>query len=218
MNLSPTKILPANYRLHRRLSILDRKSLILLNVWGIGIFLIASIFFPLLAAWLTAEGEPAGASLETTGWVGIASFLGLLLAVMLVMIILHEGLHGLFFWLFTREKPKFAFKGFYAYAAMPDWYFPKKDYLITALAPLVGITLVSVIGLALLPGWADAALVWLLILNTSGAVGDLWIASALLRAPASVLGRDAGDCSELFIPEDLLTTENKEYTDSRGDS
>ena len=77
---------------------------------------------------------------------------------MLVMIVLHEGLHGLFFWLFTREKPKFAFKGFYAYAAMPDWYLPKKEYLITALAPLVGITLLGVLGLALLPGWADAAL------------------------------------------------------------
>ena len=172
MSLSPTKTLPEHYRLHRRLTILDRKSLILLNVWGIVIFLVLSIFFPLLAGWLRAEGEPAGASLEMTGWVGIVSFLGLLLGVMLVMIVLHEGLHGLFFWLFTREKPKFAFKGFYAYAAMPDWYFPKKEYLITALAPLVGITLLSITGLALLPGWADAALVWLLILNTSGAVGD----------------------------------------------
>jgi hypothetical protein len=200
MSLSPTKTLPENYRLLRRLSILDRKSLILLNVWGIVVFLVASIFFPLLAGWLRVEGEPSGASLEMTGWVGIASFLGLLLGVMVVMIVLHEGLHGFFFWLFTREKPKFAFKGFYAYAAMPDWYFPKMEYLISALAPLVGLTILSVIGLALLPGWADAALVWLLILNTSGAVGDLWIAWALLRAPAGVLGRDAGDCSELYIP------------------
>jgi len=213
MSLSPTKTLPEHYRLHKRLTILDRKSLILLNVWGIGIFLVASIFFPLLAGWLHAEGEPAGVSLEMTGWVGIVSFLALLLGVMLVMLVLHEGLHGLFFWLFTREKPKFAFKGFYAYAAMPDWYMPKKEYLITALAPLVGITFISVIGLALLPGWADAALVWLLILNTSGAVGDLWIASALLHAPAGVLGRDAGDCSELFVPEILLTTENTEFTE-----
>lgn len=207
MSLSPAKTLPENYRLHKRLSIHDRKSLILLNVWGIGIFLVASIFFPLLAGWLRAEGEPAGVSLEMTGWLGIAAFLGLLLAVMLVMLVLHEGLHGLFFWLFTREKPKFAFKGFYAYAAMPDWYFPKKEYLITALAPLVGITVLSVIGLALLPGWADSALVWLLILNTSGAVGDLWIAAALLRAPAGVLGRDAGDCSELFVPDNSFSTD-----------
>jgi len=200
MSISPTKILPEQYRLHKRLTILDRKSLILLNVWGIGIFLVASIFFPLLAGWLSAEGEPAGVSLEMTGWLGITAFLGLLLGVMLVMLVLHEGLHGLFFWLFTREKPKFAFKGFYAYAAMPDWYLPKKEYLITALAPLVGITFFGVTGLALLPGWADAALVWLLILNTSGAVGDLWIVWALLRAPAGVLGRDAGDSSELFVP------------------
>ena len=66
--------------------------------------------------------------------------------------------------------------------------------------------MLSVLGLALLPGWADPPLVWLLILNTSGAVGDLWIVSALVRAPAGVLGRDAGDCSELFVPDNSLST------------
>ena len=83
---------------------------------------------------------------------------------------------------------------------MPDWYLPRREYLASALAPLVGITVLSVLGLVLLSGWADAPLVWLLVLNTSGAVGDMWIVLALLRAPAGVLGRDCGDSSELFVP------------------
>ncbi len=201
MSLTPTKTLPENYRLHRRLTINDRKNMILLNIWGIGIFVGASVFFPLLASWLSAAGDQPVKILKLSGWVEIVSFIGLLLGVILVMLVVHEGLHGVFFWLFTRERPKFAFKGFYAYAAMPDWYMPKKEYLITALAPLAGITLLSVIGLALLPGWADEALVLLLILNTTGTVGDLWIVWAVLGAPADVLDRDTGDCSELFVPD-----------------
>lgn len=201
MNLIPTKTLPENYRLFKRLDILERKNLILVNIWGVAIFLMSSLFFPLLAGWLSNKGETWSASMDMNGLVAVLSFLGLILGVTVVMIVLHEGLHGLFFWLFTKARPKFAFKGFYAYAALPDWYLPRPHYLTTALAPLVGITLLCVAGLALLPGWADAPLVWMLILNTSGAVGDGWIVWALLHAPAGVLGRDAGDCSELFIPQ-----------------
>lgn len=196
----PTRDLPENYILHRKLSLLDRKSLILVNIWGIGLFLVSAVFFPLLSGWLSKPGEPT-ASGELHGLSGAAGFIGLLLGVMVVMIVLHEGLHGVFFWLYTKARPKFAFKGFYAYAAMPGWYLPRREYLVTALAPLAGITLLGVLGLALLPGWADPPLVWLLILNTSGAVGDLWIVWALLRAPAGVLGCDNGDSSELFVPD-----------------
>ncbi len=199
MTLIPTKTLPDGYALHRRMSLLDKKSLILVNLWGAGLFLASAVFFPLLAGWLTPRREPA-ASIEMNGLAGAAGFIVLLAGVMAVMIVLHEGLHGLFFWLYTHAKPKFAFKGFYAYAAMPGWYLPRREYLVTALAPLVGITVLGVLGLALLPGWADPPLIWLLILNTSGAVGDLWIVWALLRAPSGVLGCDNGDSAELFVP------------------
>jgi hypothetical protein len=194
-----TNTLPQNYRLHRRLDIKERKNLILMNIWGAVLFLASAVFFPLLAGWLGAEGDP-GTGFELAGVGGIAALLGMLLVVSAVMIVIHEGLHGLCFWYYTRERPRFAFKGFYAYAAMPGWYLPRRQYLISALAPLVGITLLGVAGLALLPRWADSPLVWLLILNTSGAVGDLWIAWELLRAPRGVLGMDYGEHSELYVP------------------
>jgi len=200
MKLIPTKTLPEGYTLYRTMSLLNRKSLILVNIWGAGLFLASAVFFPVLAGWLTPPGEHA-VYIQLDGLAGAAGFVGLLLGVMVVMIVLHEGLHGLFFWLYTHARPRFAFKGFYAYAAMPGWYLPRCEYLVTALAPLVGITLLGVLGLALLPGWADPPLIWLLILNTSGAVGDLWIAWALLRAPAGVMGCDNGDSAELFVPE-----------------
>lgn len=200
MKPKPTKNLPDNYVLHRKLSLLDRKSLILVNLWGFALFVVSAVFFPLLARWLSGA-ENTNTDFMAIGRTGIAGFIGLLVGVTVVMIVVHEGLHGLFFWLYTHEKPRFAFKGFYAYAAMPGWYLPRREYLITALAPLVGITVLGVLGLALLPGKADAPLLLLLILNTSGAVGDLWIAGALLRAPAGVLGSDSGDSAELYVPE-----------------
>jgi hypothetical protein len=199
MSLKSTKTLPENYRLYRTLTLLERKNLIMVNIWGVVLFLASAVIFPLAAGWLSESGD-VGTMRELKGIAGVAGFIGMLLAVMAVMIVLHEGLHGLFFWLFTRERPKFAFKGFYAYAAMPGWYFPRQEYLTTALAPLVGITVLGIAGLALLPGWADTPLIWLLILNTSGAVGDLWIAWALVRAPSDVMGQDNGDSSELFLP------------------
>ncbi len=199
MQQTPTKSLPENYRPYRELSLLDRRSLILVNLWGVVIFVFGALFFPRLAYWLRMPGE-SGAGSILGGSTSIAGFIVMLLAVTAVMLVVHEGLHGLFFWYFTRERPRFAFKGYYAYAAMPDWYLPRREYLASALAPLVGITVLSVLGLVLLSGWADAPLVWLLVLNTSGAVGDMWIVLALLRAPAGVLGRDCGDSSELFVP------------------
>ncbi len=200
MKTTASKTLPQNYRLYRRLDIKTRKNLILMNVWGAVLFLASAVVFPLLAGWLGTENDP-GTGFELAGVGGIAALLGMLLVVTAVMIVIHEGLHGLCFWYYTRERPRFAFKGFYAYAAMPGWYLPRRQYLISALAPLVGITLLGVLGLALLPRWADSPLVWLLILNTSGAVGDLWIAWELLRAPKDVLGMDYGDRSDLYAPE-----------------
>ena len=199
MKPKPTKNLPDNYVLHRKLCLLDRKSLILVNLWGVALFVGSAVLFPRVARWLSGAVN-TNTEFILTGLTGIAGFIGLLVGVTVVMIVVHEGLHGVFFYWFTHDMPKFAFKGFYAYAAMPGWYFPRREYLITALAPLVGITALGVLGLALLPSWADAPLVWLLILNTSGAVGDLWIAGALLRAPAGVLGCDSGDSAELYVP------------------
>ena len=92
--MKPTKTLPENYSLYRRLNILDRKSLILVNVWGVVLFLASAVFFPLLAGWLSKTGT-VGSNIEINGLAGIASLLGLLLVVMVVMIVLHEGLHGL---------------------------------------------------------------------------------------------------------------------------
>ena len=108
--LKPTKTLPENYQLHRRLNILDRKSLILVNVWGVVLFLASAVIFPVVAGWLSNSAD-VGTARELNGIAGVAGFIGLLLGVMVVMLVLHEGLHGLFFWLFTRREAQVCLQG-----------------------------------------------------------------------------------------------------------
>ena len=201
MQNTSVRDLPPNYTLLRKLDIREGKALLWMNLLGLTLFILAWIVFARLAN-LAHPGSLDGSfSISAKGLLDLLAFVGLLLAVTVVMLVLHEGFHGLCFWLFTRARPVFAFKGFYAYAAAPDWYLPREQYLITGLAPLVGITaLFTALMFALPAGWTRA-LFWMLVLNTSGAAGDLWMVWALLRSPADLLARDRGEVLEIFAPE-----------------
>lgn len=198
MNLDPTLALPQEYSLVKRLDIREKKSLILINMLGV-VLLIASWFlFTKLVYWIRPELGNKTLFFSMQGILDTLVFLGILLLVTAVMLFFHEGLHGVCFWAFTKTHPRFAFKGFYAYAAAPDWYLPKGKYLVTALTPLAGITLtclalIAFVNLSWLP-----ALLWMLVLNTSGSVGDIWVAITLMRTPAEVYVRDSGDIVEFY--------------------
>ena len=192
--------LPGDYQLTRSIDLRKHSSLLLwLNLVGFGLLLLFAWLFFWLAARLRAPVEP-GVSISDippSGWV---TFLTIVLALVAVLF-LHELVHGAFFWLITRSRPRFGLKITYAYAAAPDWYIARNPYLAVGLAPLVLITLV---GVALLP-WLPAALVlpWVLALalNASGSVGDLYIIGWLLARPASALVNDHGDSIHFFLPE-----------------
>lgn len=201
MKNTSVRNLPPNYTLLRKLDIRDGKALLWMNLLGVALFVLAWIVFARLAN-LAHPGSLSGSfSVSAKGLPHLLAFVGMLLAVTVVMLVLHEGLHGLCFWLFTRARPVFAFKGFYAYAAAPDWYLPKGQYLITGLSPLLGITVLCVALMFLLPAGWTRALFWMLVLNTSGAAGDLWMVWALLRSPADLLAHDRGDVLEIYAPE-----------------
>ncbi len=125
-------------------------------------------------------------------------FLLSLLGLTYLMVFLHEAVHGLFFWLFTREWPLFGLKRSYAYAAAPAWYLPRGPMLVTGLAPLLLLTVAGLLLMLFLPvGWLPALLL-VITLNAAGAVGDLVTAVLLLREPATVLANDQGDVMRLY--------------------
>jgi len=116
----------------------------------------------------------------------------LILVVMVITIVFHELVHGLLFWFFARHKPEFGVGRGYAFAAMPDWYFPKHQYLVIGLGPLVGLTL---LGMAII---AFAPLTWLGLVNAGGALGDLYVCWRIAREAEDVWVKDIGDGFQVY--------------------
>jgi Putative zincin peptidase len=103
----------------------------------------------------------------------------------------HELVHAAFVRVFGG-RPRFGagMKGGmpYLYVTDPGRRFGRNRFLAIALAPLV---LIDAAALALLvwnPSWSWAAPA--LVANTSGAVGDLWVAALLIRFPSGVQVED----------------------------
>ena len=200
--MHPLKTLPENYRIARKLDLSsDRRALLLLNLLGLVLIVISGGAFIALLVWLrpldaiqVLSGAPEGAAAKVA--LGAA-----IIAAFILLVVLHEAVHGLFFWIVTGAKPCFGFKGVYAYAAAPDWYLPRGPYLLTCLAPLIILTPVGIAVLALAPQpWLVPAL-FFLAMHTGGAGGDLYMAVLLLGQPANLLALDEGDSFTLYLPE-----------------
>ena len=194
----PTKSLPEKFTPVWQFDIHSKKDLLVVNLLGFVIFILSWIGFAALAKVLRPEADSSSILFSTNDFKKILLWFVTILLVTAIMVVVHEAFHGIFFWLFTRSRPKFAFKGFYAYAAAPDWYIPRWRYVLIGLAPLGGITLLGIMGLAWLPAWMIVPSLWLLVLNTSGAVGDLWVVVALLFQRSSIYVKDSGDLIEFF--------------------
>ncbi|MCX8103033.1 MAG: DUF3267 domain-containing protein [Candidatus Bipolaricaulota bacterium] len=128
----------------------------------------------------------------------------LLLAFLLVFIlIVHEGFHGLAFLLVGRDRPGFKLRFgasiLYAYAtancALSRWRF-----IIVGLTPLVGITVGGILIWNLVPSWAPW-IYFVIAMNAVGASGDLWMAWHCLRAHPQALCLDSDYELAIFEPK-----------------
>jgi hypothetical protein len=122
-----TKSLPAGYQEYANINLAKNKLLfILLSVAGLLLFVGFGWLFVQLALLLRPEAAPLMQVLDLSGTNGVGIslpfswVLGSLLWFFLVPV-LHEAAHGVFFWLFTWDRPRFAYKVVYAYTAAPDW-------------------------------------------------------------------------------------------------
>lgn len=106
-------------------------------------------------------------------------------------IVLHEAVHGVVMYHYCKVKPTFGFTGLYAYAGSTACY-NRRSYIVIALAPVV----VWGVVLALIAPFCSAPWFWVVyfiqISNFSGAAGDLYVTSLMLKMPDDILVRDAG--------------------------
>ena len=115
------------------------------------------------------------------------------LGLTVIILLLHEGIHGLFFWVFSRSRPVFGLRPLYAYAGAPTWFFPRRQYAITALGPLVIIAAVGLLFLMVAPaGWV-LMIAFLVAINTGGAIGDIFVFNRLLKSSPTSFANDTGD-------------------------
>ena len=192
--------LPEGYHKSDTFDLKNHKFLIWLNVLGV----IALIIFLFLfgAVFMLLRPEAFGEiTISTDSILDTLLFILTLAATIFAVLVLHELIHGLFFWLFSSQRPTFGFKGFYAYATLPGWYFPKNQYLVITNAPLI---LISILGVLLVPLVTFNSL-WIiflaLVVNASGATGDLVVTFRLLFKPKTTMTQDFADIITFYTLE-----------------
>jgi len=182
-----TKTLPDSFTLFHTLNLAERKLMIGMNLVGILLLFIFGWLFMGVAATL----NPEFFLLELQILARTLSLPAFLLT-MLLVVVLHELCHALFFWLFSRERPKIGFNLLYAYAAAPDWYFSRNQFILIGLSPVLLITLAGVTAMPFVHFALMPHIILALTINAAGAVGDYIVVMWILGQPAHILLRDEG--------------------------
>jgi hypothetical protein len=122
--------------------------------------------------------------------------LGAVIALLLVPL-LHEAVHGIAA-LLAGVRPSYGIGPGFAYTTFPDPV-GKRPYLAIGLAPLV---VLSAIGLPLAAVWdAGAGLVlFFLVVNAAGAIGDIWMSWRIALQPPDALLVDLADGFAVLVP------------------
>jgi hypothetical protein len=201
--MKAVKTLPSHYQHYQTLDLAKNRRV------SIGLNVVAAIFFFLfggLALLLSSalRADTLMAILGAIVWLQTAGILVIILVLVglqFVMVVLHEAVHGAFFWIFTRERPAFGLKPPYAaYAAAPGWYLPRDQHLVVGLGPFAVITLVGAALLPAVPTVLVPPLLFIVVSNGAGAVGDSMMIAWLLRQPQAALVQDTGSAIAIYRP------------------
>lgn len=122
-----------------------------------------------------------------------------LLAGIFAYIVLHEAVHGVFMYAFSRVRPRFGFKLVFAYAGS-EAYFDKIRYIVIALAPVVFWGMVLLIIDLFCKGIWFWVFYIIQVCNVGGAAGDFYVTAKILRMPKDILIQDTGTQMTVFAP------------------
>ncbi|MBI5667227.1 MAG: DUF3267 domain-containing protein [Chloroflexi bacterium] len=189
--LPPVHELPPGYREVYHLVLLEPGKILLVNLLAL---LPLGAALLLMAGWwalvVRARGLFPGPAVP---W-----WLGLLLA-LLIVLPLHEWLHGQAIrWAGHRPRYGLLLSKGALYATADNALFPRDAYLVIALAPLVGITLLGMGLVVALPDSIGYYVALAVVFNAGSAIGDLWMAAVVLRYPRSALVRDEADSLRVY--------------------
>ncbi|MCX6037402.1 MAG: DUF3267 domain-containing protein [Chloroflexi bacterium] len=185
-----TNVRPGNATLVYSLTLTKNKAAFWgMNIGGVFLLFIFGWFFSLYVSLI----RPGLAFELVITSANVLYVLLSLLGIAAGQMVLHELVHGVFFWLFTRSRPTFGFRGWYAFAAAPGWFLPRGQYLVVNLAPFVLLSVLGILLLAVVPTGALAAILAGTVMNAAGAVGDLWVVFLILHERRPIVIEDLGD-------------------------
>jgi predicted CDP-diglyceride synthetase/phosphatidate cytidylyltransferase len=190
--VNPISALPDNYREVRYIRVTEGWRLIWLNILSL---------FPMLTSGLIVFGllilyHSLGAPLVIDHLpTKIPAGLGLM--IILLVLPLHELLHGLLITYFGH-KARYGFKMTVLYATADGAFFRRNEFIQIALAPLVLISAAGLILMLLFPAQLAQWIALGVVVNAAGAIGDLWMTAVALRFESSALIQDEEDCMRVF--------------------
>jgi hypothetical protein len=203
----------------RRLDLESPRTLLALALLSLLMLAIGLLFFALVAALMASPGGERADPLGSLHPLLLSLSLILLFVLMLAA---HEACHGLAFRSFGA-RPRFGvdLKKGVAYAAAPDDYLSRNAYLVVALAPIIGVTVVCILLMALTGDTTRNVFAVVGAANLSGAAGDVWFFVECLRRGPELLVRDYGEGAELYLPALLGSAgegAGQIHEDQRGDA
>lgn len=108
-----------------------------------------------------------------------------------IYVVLHEFTHGITMKCMGGKQVKYGFTGMYAFAGSSKDYFPKRQYICIALAPVVLWGIIFAVLQVFLRGWEWV--VWFLqIMNIGGAAGDIYVTARVAGMSKTILVMDTG--------------------------
>ncbi|MBC2153152.1 DUF3267 domain-containing protein [Listeria innocua] len=163
-------------RLVQEINLLENKKLVMnLNIVAIVIVLVLTVLGIVFSGGFQITNGLAGVM-----WLGVGY---------VVVIVIHEAVHGIFFKAFRPEsKVKFGFKNGMAYAGSPGAFYSRAQFFIISIAPFIVLTGLFIFLRFL--GVNEAVLYLIFALHTSGCVGDFYYCILLINQPAGIVVED----------------------------
>jgi hypothetical protein len=129
-----------------------------------------------------------------------AKLIGALAAAVVLTAIVHEGVHGLTAVLFG-SRPKFGVKIPLVYVTF-DHRVPREAFIAIALAPLLILSpAFGLLAYSKILGPFNLIAIFCLMVNTIGAVGDVWMTLKLLPQARGAMVQDTKTGLEIWPPD-----------------
>ena len=170
--------------------------MVILNLVAISLLFPSIYTFGKVAIYLRPEYSEISL---ISGKFSLANIL-IILGVSFVVIFVHELIHGVFFWIYTRDRPIFAYKILYAFAAAPEWFIPKTNFIVIGLSPAILITVLALFLIMITPSSMVKIVSLAGAINFAGSTGDFAVVIWTLTLPKSCLVKDSGDSFDIYQP------------------